>query len=137
MSDMRNMQIDDKHLIIDLKVGNNKKVLENLFDANRANIAISNENKRLNKNSRLREDVYGVKEEHVDTDHDKRNFLDRPDQMNLGLAQDVARDLSSGNIRSREEMGLGGYIPPNKGIVSREERPLPETSYGQIMNKAD
>ena len=70
MSDMSEMQIEDKHLIIDLRVGNNKKALENLFDANRANIAISNENKRLMKNSRLREDVYGLKEDHIDTDHD-------------------------------------------------------------------
>ena len=131
------MQIEDRNLIIDLKVGNDKKALENLFDANRANIAISNENKRLNKNSRLREDVYGFKEEYIDTDHDRRGFLNRPEQLNFGRQEDVARDLSSGNIRSRDEMGLGGYIPPNKGVVSRENRPIPGYSHGQIMNKAD
>ena len=57
--EMKKMHIKDEDLIIDLRIGNNKEFLANLFEANRQNVAISNENTRLARNKNIREDVYG------------------------------------------------------------------------------
>lgn len=43
---MENMKVTDKDLIIDLKIGNDKEFIQNLFDANRDNVTTSNQNRR-------------------------------------------------------------------------------------------
>ena len=46
---MDKMKITDKDLIIDLKIGNNKELIQNIFTANRENVTTSNQAKREQK----------------------------------------------------------------------------------------
>ena len=53
-----NENFEDKDLIIDLKIGNDKKALNNLFNANKENVAIANENARKRRNTALAKEIY-------------------------------------------------------------------------------
>ena len=50
---MENMKVTDKDLIIDLKIGNDKEFIQNLFDANRDNVTTSNQNRREQKENKM------------------------------------------------------------------------------------
>lgn len=52
---MEKMQISEKDMLIDLRIGNDQKALENLFEANMENVAVSNENNRMKRDKGIRE----------------------------------------------------------------------------------
>ena len=128
---MSSMEIDEKSLLIDLRIGNDKKALENLFEANMESIAVGNENARLRKEAN---DQSKSKENTMLSIRQQasRGVFGQPEQLELGKAVDVAKDLNAGNIKSRDEMkyraGLGGYVAPERKHIKEDET---------VMDKAD
>lgn len=133
---MSKMQVEERpHLLIDLRIGNDQKALENLFEANMENAAITSENNRLKKDNKVQQDIYGVQYQNIQDEfaYQSHHMAERPDEIGIGKMGDVARDVTAGNIKSRKELsdrtGLGGYIAPKRELIDAES--------GQIFNKAD
>lgn len=65
-------------MFIDLRIGNDKKALENLFEANMENVAVSNENHRVERNAKIRDDLY------FESTQESKEFKNRPRDIAFG-----------------------------------------------------
>lgn len=116
------LNFEEKDLIIDLRIGNDKKMLNNLFNANKENVAVANENARKRRNAELVAELYSP----------LPSVMSTPKVIELGKRGDIAGGaLTDGMIHEVNKLSihdhatesknfLGGYKPAKQVFIDND-----------------